>query len=687
MTDYLERPLTDLKGVGRARLAALQKAGLGTIGDLLRRLPYRFEDRTSFRSIASLSAGEWVTVRGVVTGARNDYIRRGLTLTRVTLADDGGSIQVRLWNQPYLAKTFVPGARFLVYGLVSADRGFHLSRPEWEPADDESDPIHLGRVVPVHRAGGGLTPRVMRRLVFEALEGLPTGVPEPLPSAVRERLGLPGLAWALRRGHFPGEAGEAEEARRRLAFDELFVIQAGLVEVRAGRMARQDGVRHGSAGPRLRAFLEALPYRLTAAQERAMGEIFADMEAPRQMSRLLQGDVGSGKTVVAAAALVKAAEGGLQAALLAPTEVLAEQHWRRLRGLLAPAGPPPAFLAGGTPRQERERVLAGLADGRTPVVVGTHALLEEDVRFAHLGLVIIDEQHRFGVAQRARLQAKGARPDMLVMTATPIPRTLALTLYGDLDLTLIDEMPPGRRPVVTRVVPQGQRQRAYDWVRGRIAGGQRAFIVCPLIEESEERQAKAAAKLYEDLRADWPDVPVGLLHGRLSAAARDEAMEAFRVGRVRALVATTVIEVGIDVPEATVMLVEGADGFGLAQLHQLRGRVGRGAEQSYCLLIGDPKTKDGQARLEAIVTARDGFALAEEDLRLRGPGEFFGTRQHGLPDLHAADLVRDRELLDLARREAEAILADDPALARPEHAPLKVEIARAFGGRLGVLVG
>ncbi len=363
--------------------------------------------------------------------------------------------------------------------------------------------------------------------------------------------------------------------------------------------------------------------------------------------------------------------------------MLAEQHWRRLRELLGPADLAPAFLAGGTPRVERERLLSGLADGSVPVVVGTHALLEEDVRFARLGLVVVDEQHRFGVAQRASLREKGSHPDMLVMTATPIPRTLALTLYGDLDLTLIDELPPGRRQVVTRVVPLAQRERAYAWLHERVAGGGRAFIVCPLIEESEEKQAKAAARLHQELQVGWPDVPVGLLHGRLSTAAREEAMGAFRDGRLRALVATTVIEVGIDVPEATVMLIEGADRFGLAQLHQLRGRVGRGADQSYCLLVADPRTAEGQARLRAIASARDGFALAEEDLRLRGPGEFFGTRQHGLPDLHAADLVRDRGLLDLARSAAEAVVAADPSLARAEHGPLRAEVDRAFAGRPG----
>ncbi|MHB8945275.1 MAG: ATP-dependent DNA helicase RecG [Bacillota bacterium] len=680
--DYLARPLTELRGIGRARLATLEKAGLGNVGDLLRRLPYRFEDRTSFRAIATLQAGEWATVRGTVAGVRTDYIRRGLSLTRVTLSDDGGSIQMRLWNQPYLAKTFVPGARFLVYGLASDEQGLHLSRPEWEPADDEADPIHLGRVVPIHRAVGGLTPRVLRRLIFEALEGLPADLADPLPPEIRDRAELPDVAWALRHGHFPEDVEQAERARQRLAFDELFIIQVGLALSRAGRAARSDGVRHRREGPGLRAFLVALPYELTAAQRRALDEIFGDMESPRQMSRLLQGDVGSGKTVVAAAALVKAAEGGFQAALLAPTEVLAEQHWRRLHELLGPAGLAPAFLVGGTTRAVREKLLPGLADGSVPVVVGTHALLEEDVRFARLGLVVVDEQHRFGVAQRASLREKGSHPDMLVMTATPIPRTLALTLYGDLDLTLIDELPPGRRQVVTRVVPLAQRERAYAWLHGRVAGGERAFIVCPLIEESEEKQAKAAARLHQELQVDWPDVPVGLIHGRLSTAAREEAMSDFRGGRVRALVATTVIEVGIDVPEATVMLVEGADRFGLAQLHQLRGRVGRGADQSYCLLVADPRTAEGQARLKAIASAKDGFALAEEDLRLRGPGEFFGTRQHGLPDLHAADLVRDRGLLDLARSAAEAVVAADPNLARAEHGPLRVEVDRAFAGRL-----
>ncbi|MBI4498561.1 MAG: ATP-dependent DNA helicase RecG, partial [Chloroflexi bacterium] len=537
----------------------------------------------------------------------------------------------------------------------------------------------------------GISPRTIRRIVKTALDRAADRMPDPLPTALRRSLGLLPLAEALRTYHYPDSAQAQEDARRRLAFEELLLIQLGVLSQRRNRQqehARPLAIDRAC----LAGFLAALPFALTGVQQRALEEIVHDLQRPRPMSRLLQGDVGSGKTVVAAAALVLALCDGMQGAIMAPTEILAEQHARNLGALLERGGGlawdggylPPylhtlgrsvqvALLVGSLSAREKEEVRSRIAAGQVDLVVGTHALIQEEVAFSRLGLVVIDEQHRFGVAQRWTLRQKGDSPHVLVMTATPIPRTLALTLYGDLDVSVLDELPPGRQPIITRWLRPTQRREAYRFVREQVRAGRQAFVICPLVEESEVIEARAATAEYERLsREVFPDLRLGLLHGRMSAQEKDRCMRQFREVETHILVSTSVVEVGIDVPNATVMLVEGADRFGLAQLHQFRGRVGRGAHQSHCLLLADDPSPEAQERLAILERTQDGFVLAEEDLRLRGPGEFFGTRQTGLPAFRLARLS-DFDLMELARQEAETLLAQDPHLAAPEHQ----ELARA----------
>lgn len=659
------------------------------MGDLLGHLPRRHEDRRYLKAIPLLRHGELETLRGTVTGILEIRPRPGLTVTKVAITDGRGLAYLVYFNQPYVKARFSPGQSIIVSGKVERRyREIQILNPDHEPAGDEN-PLHTGRLVPVYPLSGQLHQRWLRALVKTAVDRYAPLQPEYLPDELRERLGLVPAGQAWRDIHFPADEAALEEARRRLAFDELFTLQAGLGLARQGYRERQEGVKHRPDGPLMKQFLGGLPFSLTAAQERVLGEIRADMESARPMRRLIQGDVGSGKTVVAAAALVKAVESGYQGAFMAPTEILAEQHYLNLKRLLHVTGVEVGLLSGSMSRREREQVLSAVRSGGLQVLVGTHALIQEGVEFCRLSLAITDEQHRFGVRQRSRLQEKGAAPDALVMTATPIPRTLTLTLYGDLDLSIIDQMPPGRQPVETRWLTGNRRGEAYRLVREEVAQGRQAYVVCSLIEESESLQVEAAVALAERLRrGGLRGLRVGLLHGKLGGEDKEKVMKAFREGSLDVLVSTSIVEVGVDVPNATVMVVEGADRFGLAQLHQLRGRVGRGSHRSWCLLVADPRTEEGRRRLEVLTATADGFAIAEADLELRGPGELLGTRQHGLPDFKVANPLRDHQLLELARAEAFALLEADPWLERPEHRPLREAVRRKFGGTLdNVLVG
>ncbi len=696
----LDAPVTRLTGVSTAYARRLARLGVRTIRDLLYLVPRRYDDFSNLKTINRLRVGEEVTIVGTVWETRNRETRRGLTLTETLLSDGTGTIQCTWFNQPYLARQLKPGRQVVISGRVDMYLGrLTFQSPEWEPLDREL--IHTGRLVPVYPLTEGIGARWLRRLVKRSVDAWASRLQDPLPEHVREREKLMDLPTAMRQIHFPDSHQSMGEARRRLVFDEFLLIQLGVLQQRR-RWDQLTGRAMTAGDDVLKAFIQGLPFELTKAQRRALKEIREDMRHSRPMSRLLQGDVGSGKTAVAAGAMLIAVANGTQAAMMAPTEILAEQHYKTLTSLLTMHEGEPREIGGLRPRiglligslkpLEKAAMQAAIAAGEVNIVVGTHALIQEAVSFRNLGLAVIDEQHRFGVAQRAALRGKGAgdgdehfTPHVLVMTATPIPRTLALTVYGDLDLSIIDEMPPGRQPVKTRWLQPRERERAYSFVRSQVAQGRQAFMVGPLIEESEKIEARAAVAEYERLQKEvFPDLKLGLLHGRMKAEEKDEVMAAFYRGKLDILVSTPVVEVGIDVPNATVMLVEGANRFGLAQLHQFRGRVGRGEYPSYCLLVADAVTPEAETRLKAVESTHDGFRLAEEDLKLRGPGEFFGTRQSGLPDLRVARLS-DVDSLERARAEALEIFRRDPDLTAPEHGLLARQVREFWKGATGDL--
>ncbi|MFN3704756.1 MAG: ATP-dependent DNA helicase RecG [Thermoflexales bacterium] len=669
----LDSPVTRVHGIGEFNAQKLAKLGIRTIGDLLYYFPFRYDDYSALKTINQLRYGDQVTVVGRVASACKQRTRSGLLIFRAVLEDESGAIECSWFTNDrtadYMAKQLVAGREMVISGKVGEYLGrLVFQNPTYEPAEKEW--ITGGSIVPVYSLTEGLQPLMFRRIMRRITDYWPQRVPEHLPDDIRRQAGLMTIQEALREIHFPQTHQTREAARRRLAFDELFILQLAVLLQR--NRWRQEPAPPIQASPELHERLvAALPYRLTGAQQRALDAILADMAQPRAMHRLLQGDVGSGKTVVAALAMALAASAGYQAALMAPTEILAEQHYQNIRRLLdlfaerAGWQPPQiSLLTGSLSAANKREVYEQLATGQVQLVIGTHALIQERVQFQKLGLAVIDEQHRFGVEQRASLRRKAGDLGChtLVMTATPIPRTLALTLYGDLDNTILDEMPPGRQPVETHWIAPSERERAYAFVRSQIAQGRQAFIICPLVEESEKTEAKAAVEEHERLQRDiFPDLKLGLLHGKMKPADKDAAMRAFVRGETHILVSTAVVEVGIDVPNASVMLIEGANRFGLAQLHQFRGRVGRGAHQSYCLLFADSSNDLADQRLQAIVDTHDGFKLAEIDLAIRGPGEFFGTRQSGEPQLRLVSLS-DRDLLEQARALAEQLLARDPHL-------------------------
>jgi len=667
-------------GLSGKRGADLRKAGIATVADLLLHVPRRYVDRSRKVPLAELPLGEEVTVIGTVEKVAVRRPRRNLVIIEATVNDGQGVVAAVWFNQAFRERQLTPGVEVALSGKVERYRGrLQMQSPDADVLDRPSESLITGRVVPVHGTAGGVGPGHLRRAIHTAL-GTARPMPDPLPPALVERLGLAPRDAAIGDIHFPLEMSAVGPARRRLVFDELFRLELALAVRKHRQITAAEGIAHLAEAGLVASFLESLPFAITGAQQRAIAEIRSDLRSPHPMHRLLQGEVGSGKTVVAMAALLAAVQGGHQGAVMAPTEVLAEQHYLGLAPLGALVGVRMALLTGSSPN--RSEVLEAVATGTVDIVVGTHALIQEGVHFARLGVAVVDEQHRFGVHQRVQLKekAEGPEPDLLIMTATPIPRTLSMTLYGDLDVTVLDEMPQGRIPVKTTLVAPGSpaERKVYDLIRAEVAAGRQAFVVCPLVEDSEKLQAASATAEYERLTGVFPDLRVGLIHGQMRSGEKEEVMGRMRAGTVDVLVATTVIEVGIDIPNATVMVIEDADRFGLSQLHQLRGRVGRGGHPSHCFLIAAPTTPEGEARLEAMAATTDGFRLAEEDLRIRGQGTVFGARQAGMADLRIADILRDIEILIEARREAFDLVAADPELRA--HRDLAEETNALLGG-------
>ncbi len=686
MREGLDTPIQYIKGIGPKRARAFGRAGIKSVEDALYFFPRRYQDRRVLTPVAQVVAGATVAVAVTVEACRSreGFRRRGLRVLEVRAADETGELAAVWFNQPYLRPYFETGTRLLLFGRAELykDR-LQLTAPDFEVLDEEdTGPSGRRGILPVYALPQGISQRLMRRVMDGLLDaGLPR-LKETLPYDVRRRRALLNIAQSLRFIHFPGTFEQQHQAYERLAFEEFFLFQLPVLLRRHSRRKRR-GIAFRIDTGALAACRQALPFTLTGAQERVFAEITAAMAFPEPMQRLLQGDVGSGKTIVATLAALVAAANGCQTAFLVPTEILARQHYELLKAFFSAARPRSRVRVGlltssQTPK-EKKKALEGVCQGRVDIVIGTHALIQHGVAFHRLGLVVIDEQHKFGVAQRAVLRQKGIDPDVIIMTATPIPRTLSLTLYGDLDISVIDEMPPGRGSVTTRLFSSQARGAVYDRVKKEVAAGRQAYFIYPVIEENPRLELQSAKRMFHDLSVGpFKGLRLGLVHGRLNKDAQQDAMERFRKGRIDILVATTVLEVGIDVPNATMMVVDNADRFGLSQLHQMRGRVGRGAEASYCFLIADPVSQEARRRLQAMAAFPDGFRIAEEDLKIRGPGEFFGERQHGLTELRLGDPLAQMHLLKAAREDAVRLLRDDPALESRTNQELKRALHRRF---------
>lgn len=667
-----------VKGVGPNAAKTLHKLGIETVEDILTYLPFRYEDRRQFRPISSAKPGEWLTLKGRIIDLNEDRRKGHFSIIRAALSDGKGAVRLIWFNQKWIKPTLQKHqGEVIVYGQVKdATFGLEITSPEYELVSESDSPEDFARITPIYRLKDGVPQKLVRRAAAGATKLLDEDVPDPLPERVRKAYGLMGLGVAYRKVHFPEADEDCVEARRRLVFDEFLAMQVNLA-MKHAEVGLEAGISFDIPDGVIGEMRSALPFEFTGAQKRVITDILRDMKRPHPMNRLLQGDVGSGKTAVAATAILAAVRCGYQAALMAPTEILAEQHAANLGALFAPLGLDVELLVGKQTPTQKKKSSAKTASGEANLAIGTHALIQEGVEFAKLGLVIVDEQHRFGVLQRGALRMKGyGNPDVLVMTATPIPRTLTLTLYGDLDLSVIDEMPPSRKSIKTHWKTPSDREDVYRTVRQLIeTDAAQAYIVCPLVSESEKMLAQAADELHKQLsEGAFQGLRVGLLHGQMKSKDKAAAMDAFRRHELDALVATTVIEVGVDVPNANVMVIEDANRFGLAQLHQLRGRVGRGQRQSFCLLIGSATTQDAEARLRVMVDTTDGFRIAEEDLKIRGPGELYGTKQSGDLGLKIADLLRDGKVLKDARQAALSIVEHDPKLSTPEHRLLRQSI-------------
>ena len=696
----MDTPVQFCKGIGPKLAGLLKKLGIFTVEDALFHLPWRYEDRGNLKKIGRLTYGSYETVMGEVVSAEVTRTRRRwVQIFELVIKDTSGILVGSWYNQPFRHKSFKTGQTVILSGIVKSNpyRGGipQIDNPEYEIMD-ESEPdslIHTCRIVPIYRTTAGLTVRTLRSRMKAIIDSCCTTALGSLPDYLMRKYSLMSAAEAFSEVHFPVREknvvilnGGKSQAHRRLSFEELFILQLGLALRKKNVATEKKGISFNAIGKLEKAFRKMLPYRLTDSQERVIAEIKRDMTAARPMNRLVQGDVGCGKTVVAMVVTLIAVENGHQVCIMAPTEILAEQHFKNISAMAGPLGITVRSLTGRMKNKEKESVLEEIGSGAAQIIIGTHALIEENVKFKRLGLAVIDEQHRFGVMQRSMLTSKGYEPDVLVMTATPIPRTLALTVYGDLDISVIDEMPPGRSPVLTKLYVEARRKEAYQFIEDELKKGRQVYVVYPLVEETEKSDLKAATEMAANLQMKiFPNRRVGLLHGRMKPHEKEAVMLSFKSGETDILVSTTVIEVGVDVPNATVMMIEHPERFGLAQLHQLRGRVGRGMHQSYCILIGPRMfAEEARERLNAIVRTSDGFKLAEEDLRLRGPGEFFGTRQSGLPDLRAANIIRDADLLEMARTEAFELVMKDPSLSGYPY--LRETLRRKWMGKLGLII-
>lgn len=685
--NVLTQSIQFLKGVGPARAQMLRRLGIETIGDALALLPRRYDDRTNLKPIRSLQVGTQETFEGTILVSGSSRTGRGRRLYEMIVGDATGTMRC-LWfqfHEAYMRQRYRTGQHVIVTGEVRINaysgQRKEVHHPDLELIEaDEHEPLHTGRMVPVYPATEGLHQKTLRTVIKRIVDEYAHQVEDCLPPALRQRLRLLEASQALREVHFPTADADLEalnhwssDAHRRLVFEEFFLLELGLALRQRDTTIEERRIAYRGTGALADQLRTQLPFELTTAQEHVLAEIMANMRRPHPMNRLLQGDVGSGKTIVALLAMLLAIESGFQAAIMVPTEILAEQHYLTMHRLVEPLGVRVMLLTSAIKGSRRRELLETIAAGDVDLIVGTHALIQEGLEFKALGLAVIDEQHRFGVLQRATLKRKGYSPDVLVMTATPIPRTLAMTVYGDLEVSIIDELPPGRLPVITQLCYESRRGQSYELMRQVLRQGRQVYVVYPLIEESEKTDLRAATAMAEQLQREvLPEFRVGLLHGRLKSDQKEHIMRAFSTGDLEVLVSTTVIEVGVDVPNATLILVEHAERFGLAQLHQLRGRVGRSHHQAYCLLMADfPMSEEAKQRLQTLTEHDDGFMIAERDLEIRGPGEFLGTRQSGLPELRVAHLIRDQRVLAEARREAFALVAEDPHLSRPEHEGLR----------------
>ncbi len=711
----LDMPIQYLKGVGEAKARKFEYLGIKTVYDLLTYYPRDYQDRSKVQPIFSLQDGQRETFSGIVLGhTQSAFHRKGIKLTKTCVSDGTGYVYILFFGQSNMDKILPPKSKVFVTGRIRRYRGeIQVTNFEYEVIDEkERELLHTNRIVPIYPLNENVPASIGQRMIRQAVSQAfltVSDICDMLPAEIILRQQLIDYWTALKNIHLPESHEEYKKARKRLVFDEFFLLQLAFGISQKSIVAKEKGIKYFVQGKMVETFVNSLPFTLTGAQKRVIKELLHDMSQPVPMNRLLHGDVGSGKTVVAACAALIACENGYQTAFMSPTEILAEQHFLTLEHLLNPLKIRLGLLTSSTKKRQRDSLLALTREGEIDILIGTHALIQDDVVFKQLGLCIIDEQHRFGVVQRSTLKEKArdkdnqsVTPDILVMTATPIPRTLALTLYGDLETSVIDELPPNRRPVITRCRSEQSMDKIFSFIRQEVLDGRQAYIVYPLIEESEEINLKAAVSMFEELKEVFPEFQLGLLHGQMKVQEKNETMTAFYNQQINILVSTTVIEVGIDVPNATIMLIEHADRFGLAQLHQLRGRVGRGAHKSYCILMANQKTADlvnssapinliddptstvfkGTKRLKTMCETNDGFRIAEVDLEIRGPGEFFGTRQHGMPELKIANIIYDARVLEIARKEAFALIQDDPFLTGIDHQALKKTFFYEFRDRL-----